>query len=98
MIVNSPLLLFNEVLVIFNRHVLLHIEFWNDILDREILIRCILRTAREKDGLGSGCGQLGLPDLVLFQLLVEFFDSMRDVYPQIQRNLLNDFEVSPVDV
>ena len=66
----SPVFLFGEVLIIFDGHVLLHVEFGKNLRDDDLVA---LRAVEVE------VGGVDLPRLVLLHLLVEVLDRHADV-------------------
>ena len=67
---SSPIFLFSEIFIILNRHVLFHVEFWEDLGDDNLIT------------LGSievEVAGVYLPSLILLDLLIEVIDGMSDV-------------------
>ena len=77
----SPVLLLGEVLVILHRHVLLHVELREYLRDDDL----VGLWATEVDP-----GHVGLPLLVLLDLLVEVADGLPRVFLQLHRYLGHD--------
>ena len=78
----SPILLLCQVLVVLNRHILLHIELWKYLGDNDL----VSLGAVEVD-----VCRVRFPVLILLHLLIEVVDCMMNVNVQIRGDLGENF-------
>ena len=78
----SPILLLCQVLVVLNRHILLHIELWKYLGDDYL----VALGAIEVD-----VCRVSFPVLILLHLLIEVVDGMMNVNVQIRGDLGENF-------
>ena len=80
-LIPSPLFLSFQVLIIFDRHVLFHVELGEDLPDKDLITLKALRIVGHS---------LVLPHLVLVDLLVKVADRVGYVDSEVLRDLGQD--------